>query len=450
MVTTTRPLLLIRLWCVLGVLHFSLSKAATPLLRASTADLDHPEGEASAQQQESSPAAAAAASAADDAFTIIFVSDLENLYRGHTPARCRYVLEYIRDLAMQNPNLYFDDDYANVKIDPQLIIHGGDNNSQLGCRTWPWFVCRTVDQEFDLVWKTTFERDLPLISAFGNHDWQTAEGTGDTSSRLWGPVRTRVLRTDVINSRAQEIVAKTYEMSASLGVEYKEFAPMGEIGPSMYRSTFRGVQIANFNIAVNWESYDDGGVYDSERPFNELSQALDREMTTLFFQHYPIGNGQLPSETVEKTVNLIQEFPRAIHLAGHRHVLRTQAFPASEPDHYSFDEWGAPYPHNWEGNKPAFLALLVSPTQGVLQVKKVEVPGLDDGEPCNIFDSCRRCSSGGAYFWYSEFEFRCGGEPRFESGALCTSFWDCNICPTKNAEYQCPWWGLFLFFCNCV
>ena len=449
-----RRLLLIPLcciWClfVLRVLHSSVSKAETPLLRANTAELDHSEGEASAhrKQQESSPAAAAGA--AGDAFTVIFLSDLENYYRNHWSSRSRYVLGFIRDLATQNPNLYFDDDYADVKIDPQLIIHGGDNNSQLGCRTWPWFVCRSVQQEWYLVWKTTFQRDIPLISAFGNHDWQTAEGTGVTSRMLWGPVRTRVLRTDVINRRAQEIVAKTYEMSAALGVEYKEFAPMGEIGPSMYRSTFRGVQIANFNIAVNWESYDDGGIYDSEKPFNELSQSLDREMTTLFFQHYPLGNGGLPSETVQKTVNLIQEFPHAIHLAGHRHILRTQTFPASEPDRYSFDEWVAPYPHTYEGNKPAFLALLVSPTEGVLQVKQVEIPGLDEGEPCNPFDSCRLCSSA-AFFWYSEFGFRCGGEPRLESGALCTSFWDCKICPTRNKEYQCPWWGLFLFFCNCV
>ena len=399
---------------------------------------------------------------------------MECSFRNHSVERCRYVLEYIRDLAQQN--LYFDDNYASKKIDPQLVLHGGDNNQQLGCRDeTDTSLCRTVQQEWDDVWKTTFEGELPLLSAFGNHDWHTAAGTGDTSSQVWGdPSEPRVERTDVVNRRAQEIVAKTYEESAKLGVVSEEFAPMGEIGPSMYRSTFRGIQIASFNAAVFWESYDDGGVYNSDAPFNALFASLDRNMATLFFQHYPLGGacqfsdfwcscvGVFCSEYVQKTVDRIQEFPRAIHLAGHKHKPRTNDFSTSifEPNRYSFVEYVAPYPHTWDGLTPGFYAMLVSPTEGILQVKQVDVPGLEDGEPCNIDDTCRLCSSGANLWSNSETDYRCGVEPAVVdeplpgSGDFCPIFLFCNgICPNTNSDgvkYECPWWGLFLFFCTCV
>jgi len=463
--------MLLLLFFVLGLDRLGIvgKCAASPLLRTTApADLmDHRNAENAQQEahhrhhyrkQIESPA---------DAFTVIFLSDMECSYRNHTPERCRYVLEYIRDLAQQN--LYFDGNYGGSKMDPQLVIHGGDNNSMLGCKSEPASVCRSVQQEWDDIWKTPFEGNLPLISAFGNHDWQTAEGTGDMSSLVWGdPSDPRVIRTDVINSGAQELVAKTYEESAKLGVETQEFAPIGEIGPIMYRSTFRGIQIANFNVAVFWESYNDQGVYNSESQVNALFQSLDRNMATLFFQHYPLGDtcnfsdfwcgclGFFCSEIIEKTVDRIQEFPRAILLTGHRHKPRTQDYPTFfQPDRYSFVEYVAPYPHTWDGLAPGFYAMLVSPTEGVLQVKQVEVPGLDDGEPCDMLDTCKLCGSG-ANLWspYSETDYRCGVEPLAGSGAPCPIFLLCNdICPNTNddgVKNECPWWGLFLFFCTCV
>lgn len=385
-----------------------------------------------------------------DAFTIIFLSDLECRFRNHSPARCRYVLEFIRDLAQHD--LYFDGDYADTKIDPKLIIHGGDNNHLLGCQNLPFWMCRSVQEEWDDVWKAPFETDLPvpLITNYGNHDWyQATWGTGDTD--MYGhPGGLRLPKTDIVNSRAQDLVTKTFEEAAAFGVELREFTPTGDIGPSMYRATFRGIQIANFNVAVNWESYDGHGVYSSDAPFGALSGSLDRSMTTLFVQHYPLSLGYLPSGTERKIVDLIQEFPHATLLTGHEHRPLTQSYTTSEPDRYSFNEWVAPYPHydfysqNWT---PGFYALLVSPTEGILQVKQLDLPGLEDGEPCDISDSCKLCHSG-TKFDHSTHEYRCG---HLDGGEMCHS--DCDHCLYYNDQgqiYECPWWGLFIFFCKCA
>ena len=382
-----------------------------------------------------------------DAFTIVFVSDIESRYRNHSPLRCQYVLEYIRDLAQEN--LFFDGPYADARMDPKLVIHGGDNSHMLGCETLPFYLCRSVQDEWSTVWKTTFEtaNAVPLISSFGNHDWQSAAGTGTLSSAVWGSsAAPRLWRTDTINQRAQELVTKTYEESAKMGVEHQAFKPEGKIGQTFYRATFGGVQLATFNCAAFWESYDDRGVFDNEAMFNALAASLDREQTTVFFQHYPISD--IPSSGIkEKTVSLIGEFPRAVHLSGHVHISRAD-------DYGTFTDYVAPYPHFWVPYRaPGFYALLVSPSEGILQVKEVVIPGLPDGTPCNINDNCKRCDSG-EDFWYSANEFRCGREPSLAPGASCFSvFWGCDACPDDadgNPNFYCPWYGFFLFFCSCT
>lgn len=66
-------------------------------------------------------------SSIDEPFTIIFISDLESNYRGHTVDHAKRAITYLRDL--KNKNLYFTGDYKDIKIDPKLIIHGGDNTA---------------------------------------------------------------------------------------------------------------------------------------------------------------------------------------------------------------------------------------------------------------------------------------------------------------------------------
>jgi hypothetical protein len=388
-----------------------------------------------------------------DAFTVVFLSDLENLFRNHSPERCRYVLEYIRDLAQENQ--FYDAPYADQVIDPQLVIHGGDISKRLGCSSDESVNCRTVDEEWNTVWSTTFETEnrIPLLTGTGNHDWQTAAGTGDISTTTWGSndvERNNV--TDYINSKVQEVVARSYQESAQLGVEYQEFKPQG-IGPSFYRASFRGVQIVNFNVAPYWESYDENGVYDTNAMFDSLADSLDRAKTTVFFEHYPIH--EHPWYIRLKTFNLIRQFPKTVHLSGHIH--KPKVF-----NYYSFQDYVAPYPHTWEGYRPAFYSLLVSPSQGILQVKGTRIAGLRDGTPCDNTTkegnenstSCKLCDAGQDEYWEWANEHRCG-PTSLAPGEVCSSLWfgTCKTC-SKDADgdrtkYTCPWYGLFLFFCTC-
>jgi len=179
--------------------------------------------------------------------------------------------------------------------------------------------------------------------------------------------------------------------------------------------------------------------------FNALAESLDREQTTVFFQHYPINDQ--PALYKNKTINLIQEFPKAVHLSGHVHISRSD-------DYGSFTDYVAAYPHFWVPDRPpAFYTVLVSPSQGILQVKEVEIPGLPDGQSCDIYSTCKLCDSGEDY-WFSALEYRCGREPSLDPGAPCFSvFWGCDACPDDKdggTNFSCPWYGLFLFFCTCT
>merc|ERR1712157_441929 len=88
-----------------------------------------------------------------------------------------------------------------------------------------------------------------------------------------------------VNSQSSEFVQKTYKKASELGeLEYTAFPPEGETGQTMYRASFRGIQIAHFNCAANWESYDEKGgqVFGAEQQFQALANALDLNQTTLF------------------------------------------------------------------------------------------------------------------------------------------------------------------------
>ncbi|CAB9525006.1 expressed unknown protein [Seminavis robusta] len=328
----------------------------------------------------------------DKPFTIIFVSDLENRYRGHDIRRSQYVVNYIKNL--KDSNLVFNQPYSDIFIKPKLVIHGGDISHQWSCNGFKWFIlggCRNAQDEYKDVWDRLYKAGIPMISAYGNHDWNARDGTGNP----WGSEtdQPRDENTDFINRWSNEFTTLSYEKSAKLtngNLEYEEFYPTGDIGQSMFRATYGGIQIVNFNSAFNWQSYDrtdNGMVYDADDQFERLSRSLDRNMKTIFFEHYPLNKGgsigsQSPSRNT--ALSLIREFGEGVaHFSGHFHVNRVYPYTAAEPN---FNDYVAPYPHIWNGNEPGFLAILMSRTQGVLQVKTLDIPGLEDGDKCMPFN----------------------------------------------------------------
>ena len=154
----------------------------------------------------------------EDPFTIIFISDdLETKYRGHGIGRSQFVVNYVRDLKYSD--LHFDGDYSQYKINPRLVIHGGDLSHMWACGNFEWFFiggCRNDEDEFKDVWDRLYEADIPMISAFGNHDWNARTGTGNP----WGDGPEGDLprddEADYINQWSQRFTRPSYEKSAKL------------------------------------------------------------------------------------------------------------------------------------------------------------------------------------------------------------------------------------------
>ena len=339
-------------------------------------------------------------------FTIIFLSDLETKFRGHTIDRSRYVVNYVASLKEQE--LFFDGPYQDQPIDPQLVIHGGDISHFWSCFEFHLLHvgrCRTPADEFRDVWDRLYKNGndddddnknpMPMISSLGNHDWYPSPGTGNQwSTRL----RQRTNIADTINRQSSEFVKETYVRTAEIirnqggdnKFEYEEVKPTGEFGQSMYRANFRGLQIASFNAAFNWESYDDRGVYSAEDQLERFSNVLDRSKKTLFFSHWPLSKRRLRIQkpSLKEVTTLIGEFGEGSHhFSGHYHAEMVEEYPRASSDSTSgmdgtFRDYVAAYPHAWAGRDPAFLAILASKKDGILQVKSITIPGLDDGEVC--------------------------------------------------------------------
>lgn len=305
---------------------------------------------------------------------------MENKWRGHNLDRSRFVVQYIRDVKEQN--FYFDGNYSQYMIDPQLVINNGDVSHFWNCHNPNYLYifggCRTPEDEFLDIWGQLYEANIPLISAYGNHDWRPRIGTGNPYRGT--PSKPRDDEADNINRWSSIFVQQTYERSRELGVglEFEAVPPTGAIGQSMYRSTFRGLQIASFNAAYNWQSYDDNGVYDADEQFARLSDTLNRTQHTLFFSHFPLSATRLQGQTPtsEQAQRLIQEFPNGSHhFSGHYHAALVQ-------DYEGFNDYVVPYPHSWGSQEPGYLAVLVSPQDGILQVKPMTIPGLERGAAC--------------------------------------------------------------------
>ena len=190
-----------------------------------------------------------------------------------------------------------------------------------------------------------------MLTAFGNHDWRARDGTGNP----WGDGTElpRDEEADYINKWSNEFTRLSYEKSQERTkgkLEYQEIPPTGRLGQSMYKATYAGIQIVNFNAAFNWQSYDNEGVYSADDQFQRLSASLDRSLPTIFFSHYPL-TGVLPgqSPSVSDVTALIGEFGEGSHhFSGHYHVERIFPYVDSISG-TSFNDYVAPYPHSWFG-----------------------------------------------------------------------------------------------------
>jgi hypothetical protein len=235
----------------------------------------------------------------------------------------------------------------------------------------------------DNIFDQLYDKGIPFVSSFGNHDW-----TFITNEHGYKPLdehsntAAQLLR----NKLTMSFVDETYTRSAALpgsDFVFEKVDPTLEYGPPMYTAEFRGLQLATFGFSSAVRSFPlrcttgpttpcqpaDGA--DSSEQMAAIEASLDTSKPALFYHHAPlsVGTDYVSHAAVEDVRRLIAKHPQAALLSGHQHSefrrLREALSPETEN---SFYEYTAGYAH--EGK---FLALRVSPTRGVLEVKSLTV-----------------------------------------------------------------------------
>ena len=333
----------------------------------------------------------------DDAFTIVFIADLEDNFRGHTSHNSRRIVQSIADLKRLR-NIKFD-----AHPNPELVIHGGDiSKDSWKCSEGLDCHLRTkeemIDYQLDKVWGPLEEQRIPMVSALGNHDWATlkrVEGgdwLGDSKEK------------HIANLVSVEFARRTYKNAAKMTdkLSYKEYAPQKKFGQVFINAEFKGVQIANFMENFDTKSYEFDNNKDctaagsdyglggcttesTGSQYDDIVRDLDRNKVTLAVVHKPISisscpaalGGSKPSEfkpaLVDKFVGMLSEFPRgAAVLSGHTHCFKET--PHVAPNGREIVDYTAPCPWTHKGDadgKGGYIAMLVSPTRGILETKRI-------------------------------------------------------------------------------
>ena len=311
-----------------------------------------------------------------DAFTILFISDMETEWRRHNIDWCNKVVGFIRNLASMG--LTYDGSYASYRIAPDFVVHGGDISDGTS-GTWKQQGSNAESYLYSNVWQQLYDAGIPLISAVGNHD--VDPGFSST-----------------VNNQANQFSTDSYSKTQQLlgsAFSYISIPPVSNAGAPKFISVYRGVQIANLNYHAFWQ--------DSQgQQLNKLSNSLDPTKKTIFISHFPLS--WTPNSGTVK--QLVWRFPNSAFFSGHIHIRSVNGpYTSSGGSTQSFYDYTAAYPHPWE-NPPGsgnwiddsgFYAALVSPTAGVLQVKHIhydyqQLTGcLPDGTSCAVGTTCNYC-----------------------------------------------------------
>ena len=316
-----------------------------------------------------------------DAFTVIFIGDPEERMRGNTRETLqRHVssLLYLR----KNNSAWFDHEGGKSHpIRPDIVIIGGDISADRST---------SIASDFDL-WKPLLNAGIPVLAGFGNHDWEPKE---------WGDGPGYSMAGHNSNLRTTAFTRETYRASAETcnQFSYREVPPTSDHGPVTFHATHRGVEIVNFNTFLYQPSYTypfgwplscnplNGGAgcqtfISAEDQIAQMESLLSADTATpvLFVQHYPLSTGDhwwddygaSGTHTEERRQRLLEMIAKREHsvlLAGHNHRARHHSWIVGDRE---IDEHIAPY----FGGTGGYIALLVSPTEGILEVRTIAQPG---------------------------------------------------------------------------
>lgn len=321
----------------------------------------------------------------DDAFTVVFIGDSEPRMRGNTNAE---VTAYVQNLVSYSTtkDVRFAYDGGRYRIDPELVVLGGDISAD-----------RDTSIEADMaIWQPLYDAGIGFVAGFGNHDWDPVTWSdGSPGFSLAGHLS---------NEATKGFTRETYRRTAQTlpGFGYREFNPTTVNGPVTFLSGYRGVDIANFNTFLYEPSY----YYPEGWPFScnlggggagcqtfvsaePQIQAMEAQLPTdptrpvLFVQHYPMGtsdswwddhgaSGTTVAQRRQRLLGLMASHDRTALLTAHNHSSSsaTHTFGGKQ-----LKEYVAPYFGGGNGEDltqgGGFVALLVSPTRGILEVKTI-------------------------------------------------------------------------------
>ena len=311
----------------------------------------------------------------EDAFTVIFIGDPEARMRGNTHEEISGYVRRLLELGETRHEWFRLGDGQTHEIDPSLVIIGGDISKD-----------RQTSIELDLpLWAPFFEAGIPVLAGFGNHDWEP-ESWGDSPSYSLAGHRS--------NESTTAFTRETYRRSAEVSpnLAYREIGPTAEHGPVTFHATYKGVDIVNFNTFLYQPSYEypagwpltcnllGGGAgcqtFVSAEPQIEAMELLlagDAPKPTIFVQHYPLSTSDgwwddydttetTLAERKKRLLDMIANREQAVFLAGHNHGSSQRPWPVGDR---VVNEYVAPY----FGNGGGVIAVLVSPSQGILEVR---------------------------------------------------------------------------------
>lgn len=321
----------------------------------------------------------------DEPFTVVVIGDPEARMRGNTNEE---VAGYVRDLADYRTTTveYFDHDGGTHRIDPELVLLAGDISADRGT---------SVDADMPL-YQPLYDAGIAMVAAFGNHDWEPVTfSDGSPGYSVAGHLS---------NESTNAFTRETYRRSAQLGADfrYREVGPASVHGPAAFHATYRGVEIVNLGSYLYQPSYryPDGWplscnllaggagcqIFVSAEAQIERMEALltpEDGSTALFLQHYPLttasnwwddqgASGTTLEQRRQRLLGLMDRYEDVALVAGHNHVAAQYGHPVGDR---VLPEYVTPYFGGFGTDPTAgggFWALLVSPTQGILEARVVD------------------------------------------------------------------------------
>ncbi len=318
----------------------------------------------------------------EELITMIFIGDSEPRMRGNTNAEVRHYIEQLVRLKDEDL-LFFDYEDSKHPIKPEIVMLGGDISAD-----------RSTSVANDMpLWQVLYNNNILFLAGFGNHDWDPVTfGDGSEGYSVAGHTS---------NENTKLFCRESYRRSAQTSNKftYRELNPTSTHGPVTFHASYKGIKIVNFNTFLYHPSYFypagwplncnllAGGAgcqkfVSAEKQIERMEDLVfeDTSSTYIFFQHYPIlsttwWNDYDASNTTyfqkrDRLFDMLINSRKSVLLTAHWHTSATQNFTHKGKP---IVEYTAPYFGGNNGDDQTqgggFIALLISPTKGILEVK---------------------------------------------------------------------------------